>query len=63
MESGNVHTYNMLNNQKRDLLFHSFYCLIFWLLVLDRYSMISRVLYNKLNSTCTCILIGSFKYL
>ena len=34
MESGNVHTY-VLNNQMRDLLFHSFYFLIFWLLVFD----------------------------
>ena len=35
MERGNVHIYYTLNHQLRDLFFHSFHFLVFWLLVFE----------------------------
>ena len=35
MECENVHTYNMFNHRMRDLLFHSFHFLVFWLPVFE----------------------------
>ena len=43
MESENVHTYYMLNHQMRNLLFHSFHFLVFWLLMFENlYGLISE---------------------
>ena len=45
MESWNVQTYYMSNHRIRDLLFHSFRLLVFWLLVFKTFYDLIRASY------------------